>query len=30
MNVPLKVYAKCLDGQHEAAKRRNEHALARH
>lgn len=28
VNVLLKVYAKCLDGQDEAAKRRIEHALA--
>jgi integrase len=30
VNVLLKVYAKCLDGQDEAAKRRIEHALALH
>ncbi|MGH3478433.1 MAG: hypothetical protein ACRDQD_16540 [Nocardioidaceae bacterium] len=30
VNVLLKVYAKCLDGQDEAAKKRIEHALAPH
>lgn len=30
VNVLLKAYAKCLDGQDEAAKRRIEHALAPH
>jgi integrase len=30
VNVLLKVYAKCLDGQDEAAKKRIAHALATH